>query len=187
MVHLTAHSYQNCSLHLYFHRTGTRTRTCWQPQFDRWSWGARTSAKARGNGGMVARSVALRPPTKSRVWPSRLRRLTARSLPRTGSNRHVANACRKRCGLTCPTPALIPCSARSSCLATTKRRFFHSSQMHPYDGGLPELPLHRPAEGIHAPRPDPDPSNHASSHGTDQARYLCWSLRRMFGFAAYEG
>ena len=29
------------------------------------------------------------------------------------------------------------------------------------------------AEGIYDPRPDPDPSNHTYSHGTDQARYLC--------------
>ena len=43
------------------------------------------------------------------------------------------------------------------------------------------------AEGIYDPRPDPDPSNHTYSHGTDQARYLCWTLRMMFGLAGYEG
>ena len=43
------------------------------------------------------------------------------------------------------------------------------------------------AEGIYDPRPDPHPSNHTFSHGTDQARYLCWYLRMMFGLAAYEG
>ena len=43
------------------------------------------------------------------------------------------------------------------------------------------------AEGIYDPRPDPDPSNHTYSHGTDQARYLCWYLRMMFGLAGYEG
>ena len=32
-----------------------------------------------------------------------------------------------------------------------------------------------------------DPSNHTFSHGTDQARYLCWFLRRAFGLAGYEG
>ena len=42
------------------------------------------------------------------------------------------------------------------------------------------------AEGIYDPRPDPDPSNHTYSHGTDQARYLCWSLRTAFGLAGYE-
>ena len=43
------------------------------------------------------------------------------------------------------------------------------------------------AEGIYDPRPDPDPSNHTYSHGTDQARYPCWYLRMMFGLAGYEG
>ena len=43
------------------------------------------------------------------------------------------------------------------------------------------------AEGIYDPRPDPDPSNHIFSHGTDQARYLCWYLRRMFGLPGYAG
>ena len=43
------------------------------------------------------------------------------------------------------------------------------------------------AEGIYDPRPDPNPSNHTYSHGTDQARYLCWTLRRMFALAGYEG
>ena len=43
------------------------------------------------------------------------------------------------------------------------------------------------AEGIYDPKPDPHPSNHTFSHGTDQARYLCWYLRMMFGLAGYEG
>ena len=43
------------------------------------------------------------------------------------------------------------------------------------------------AEGIYDPRPDPHPSNHTYSHGTDQARYLCWTLRTAFGLAGYEG
>ena len=43
------------------------------------------------------------------------------------------------------------------------------------------------AEGIYDPRPDPHPSNHTFSHGTDQARYLCWYLKRMFGLAGYAG
>ena len=43
------------------------------------------------------------------------------------------------------------------------------------------------AEGIYDPRPDPHPSDHTFSHGTDQARYLCWYLRMMFGLAGYEG
>ena len=43
------------------------------------------------------------------------------------------------------------------------------------------------AEGIYDPRPDPDPSNHTFSHGTDQARYLCWFFRRAFGLQGYEG
>ena len=43
------------------------------------------------------------------------------------------------------------------------------------------------AEGIYDPRPDLDPSNHTFSHGTDQARYLCWTLRMMLGLAGYEG
>ena len=43
------------------------------------------------------------------------------------------------------------------------------------------------AEGIYDPRPGPDPSNHTYSHGTDQARYLCWYLRMMFGLAGYGG
>ena len=41
------------------------------------------------------------------------------------------------------------------------------------------------AEGIYDPRPDPHPSNHTFSHGTDQARYLRWSLRTAFGLAGY--
>ena len=43
------------------------------------------------------------------------------------------------------------------------------------------------AEGIYDPRPDPDPSNHTFSHGTDQARYLCWYPRTAFGLAGYDG
>ena len=42
------------------------------------------------------------------------------------------------------------------------------------------------AEGIYDPRPDPGPSNHTFSHGTDQARCLCWTLRTAFGRAGYE-
>ena len=42
------------------------------------------------------------------------------------------------------------------------------------------------AEGIYDPRLDPHSSNHTFSHGTDQARYLCWYLRMMFGLAGYE-
>ena len=41
------------------------------------------------------------------------------------------------------------------------------------------------AAGIYDPRPDPHASNHTCS--TDQVRYLCWSLLRMFGLAGYEG
>ena len=32
-------------------------------------------------------------------------------------------------------------------------------------------------DGIYDPRLDPDSSNHSYSHGTDQARYLCWGVR----------
>ena len=31
---------------------------------------------------------------------------------------------------------------------------------------------------------DDNPSNHTFSHGTDQARYLCWYLRMAFGLAS---
>ena len=41
------------------------------------------------------------------------------------------------------------------------------------------------AEGIYDPRPDPDPSNHTFSHGTDQARYLSWFLKKMLDFAVF--
>ena len=37
------------------------------------------------------------------------------------------------------------------------------------------------SEGVYDPRPDPDPSNHVYSHGTDQARYLAWVKRHHFG------
>ena len=37
------------------------------------------------------------------------------------------------------------------------------------------------AGGMFDPRPDPDPSNYAYSHGTDQVRCPAWALRRLFG------
>jgi len=36
-------------------------------------------------------------------------------------------------------------------------------------------------DGSFDARPDPDPANHVYSHATDAARYLCWTVRRMFG------
>lgn len=42
---------------------------------------------------------------------------------------------------------------------------------------------HEIAEGVYGSRPDPDASNHRYSHGTDQARYLVWTMRRHFGLA----
>ena len=36
-------------------------------------------------------------------------------------------------------------------------------------------------EGVYDARPDPDPANHVYSHGTAQARYLAWALRRRLG------
>ena len=45
------------------------------------------------------------------------------------------------------------------------------------------------ADGSFSPLPDPDPANHAFSHGPDAVRYLFWRVRRAFGlaFAAEEG
>jgi len=37
------------------------------------------------------------------------------------------------------------------------------------------------ADGSFDPRPDPDPANHAFSHGCDALRYLMWRLRRVLG------
>ena len=39
-------------------------------------------------------------------------------------------------------------------------------------------------DGSYAPEPDPDPANHAFSHGCDQARYLVWRIRRQLGLSA---
>lgn len=39
------------------------------------------------------------------------------------------------------------------------------------------------ADGSFDPRPDPDPANHAFSHGCDSLRYLFWRLRRALGIA----
>jgi len=43
------------------------------------------------------------------------------------------------------------------------------------------------ADGSFDPRPDPDPANHAFSHGTDSPRYLMWTERRALGLAVTEG
>ena len=40
------------------------------------------------------------------------------------------------------------------------------------------------ADGSFDPRPDPDPANHAFSHGCDAARYLMWRLRRTLGITS---
>ena len=40
------------------------------------------------------------------------------------------------------------------------------------------------ADGSFDPRPDPDPANHAFSHGTDAVRYLFWVQRRVLGLVA---
>jgi hypothetical protein len=37
------------------------------------------------------------------------------------------------------------------------------------------------SDGSFDPRPDPDPANHAFSHGCDSLRYLFWRLRRALG------
>ena len=37
------------------------------------------------------------------------------------------------------------------------------------------------SDGSFDPRPDPDPANHAFSHGCDALRYLMWRLRRALG------
>ena len=37
------------------------------------------------------------------------------------------------------------------------------------------------SDGSFDPRPDPDPANHAFSHGCDALRYLMWRLRRTLG------
>jgi hypothetical protein len=37
------------------------------------------------------------------------------------------------------------------------------------------------SDGSFDPRPDPDPANHAFSHGCDSLRYLMWRLRRVLG------
>ncbi len=37
------------------------------------------------------------------------------------------------------------------------------------------------SDGSFDPRPDPDPANHAFSHGCDSLRYLMWRLRRALG------
>ena len=43
------------------------------------------------------------------------------------------------------------------------------------------------ADGSFDPRPDPDPANHAFSHGCDSLRYLIWRLRRgLDGYAKIE-
>lgn len=39
------------------------------------------------------------------------------------------------------------------------------------------------ADGSYDPRPDPDPANHAFSHGPDALRYLMWTQRRLLGLA----
>ena len=39
------------------------------------------------------------------------------------------------------------------------------------------------ADGSFDPRPDPDPANHAFSHGCDSLRYLMWRMRRTLGLA----
>ena len=44
--------------------------------------------------------------------------------------------------------------------------------------------LTRPGMDRHTKKEPLQP--HIQSHGTDQARYLCWYLRRMFGLAGYE-
>lgn len=43
------------------------------------------------------------------------------------------------------------------------------------------------ADGSFDPRPDPDPANHAFSHGADSLRYLMWRLKRSLGINASEG
>lgn len=43
------------------------------------------------------------------------------------------------------------------------------------------------ADGSFDPRPDPDPANHAFSHGPDAARYMVWPLRKTFGLGVAGG
>jgi hypothetical protein len=43
------------------------------------------------------------------------------------------------------------------------------------------------ADGSFDPRPDPDPANHAFSHGCDALRYGFWRLRRILGISNPEG
>jgi hypothetical protein len=73
------------------------------------------------------------------------------------------------------------------CAAGGLRRLFIHPKCTEGIRGLSNYRARVLADGSYDPRPDPDPANHAFSHGPDAHRYLMWTQRKLLGLTMEGG